>query len=380
MAQFSSYVNARAEDLRSKIVDFEGRKRLVVRAPGTIYTADFGSMNQAFLDKISENIKDPSLKDWFLPGFTTTTKNDEVCAAAMAMCSFQAYFKYHMSLGCGLPEVTLKGSVEDWEKLRDKVDRLLEFDGSDQALSKVWVPKLQIVLDNFVESSKSGSQTNLEFWDSIVSVTTRDAVCTIEPDKVTGWISVFAMFNQAGELHADTSRGFWPHVKLDDLPHSIATCPATIDDNGTPYNATLFVGQMGFDMLQPPVGATKIPDAVGPISGDNATSLLVRPRNDWGLVITDGFEETAEPNDEWYSDQAMGEGTITFGRFACKAASLYDPFAPSKHDSLKWIIPGVIVGILVVVISVRKYTLFKKTCSPRTYRDQDMEKNEAGAP
>ena len=33
-----------------------------------------------------------------------------------------------MGAGCGLPEVTLLGEVADWEILRSKIDRLLEFE------------------------------------------------------------------------------------------------------------------------------------------------------------------------------------------------------------------------------------------------------------
>ncbi|CAN0540206.1 unnamed protein product, partial [Ectocarpus sp. 8 AP-2014] len=68
------------------------------------------------------------LADWFRPGFSTTTETDEVCAAATAMATLQAYFEYTMCLTCGIPWVTLMGTVEDWKLLREKIERMLEFE------------------------------------------------------------------------------------------------------------------------------------------------------------------------------------------------------------------------------------------------------------
>jgi hypothetical protein len=64
LAQFTAYINGRGgKELRSKIVDFEGQKALEVTSPGNIYSANYGAMNLAFLEKIAANIKDPTLRD-----------------------------------------------------------------------------------------------------------------------------------------------------------------------------------------------------------------------------------------------------------------------------------------------------------------------------
>ncbi|CAN0284275.1 unnamed protein product [Ectocarpus sp. 12 AP-2014] len=65
-------------------------------------------------------MKSPELADWFRPGFSTTTEKDEVCAAATATASLQAYFEYTMMCMCGIPSVTLMGTVGDWKLLRDR--------------------------------------------------------------------------------------------------------------------------------------------------------------------------------------------------------------------------------------------------------------------
>jgi hypothetical protein len=152
---------------------------------------------------ITENIKDPSLREWFLPGFSTSTPNDEVCAASMAMCGLQTYFEYGIAF-FGIPQVTLFGTVDDWKLLRSKVDRLVEFDDKKKTLSTKWVPALRKIVDNFVLSAEYGSEQNLDFWDSVVFHNdTPPPGCSPEPpppDFVTGWITscIFLLWRGRG--------------------------------------------------------------------------------------------------------------------------------------------------------------------------------------
>ena len=318
LAQFSAYINGRAKELRSKIVDHEGQKSLQVTSPGNIYTADLGAMNREFLDQIADNIKDASLREWFLPGFTTTTETDQVCAAAMAMCSFQAYFTYKFGMICGIPQVTLLGSTDDWKLLRQKVERLAEFDGEDKILSEQWLPRLREILDNFVESSKNGSVNNLDFWNQIVSNT--GASCG-GPELLTGWISTFSVFNDKGELYADME-DFWPVIRLDDIHHNIASCPAQIDEDGVTYNATLFVGQMAYDFQIDQEATDNLPSAVSNIQAQDGYMRKLVPRNDWALAISQGFIEVPPVDPE---EPQMPDGTKIYGD-----QCLLDPYAHSN--------------------------------------------------
>jgi hypothetical protein len=329
LAQFSAYVNGRAEELRDEIVSHEGQKHLRVVAPGNIYTADFGSMTQQFLDKIAENIKDGSLREWFLPGFTTTTETDKVAASAMAMCSFQEYFTYEFSLICGIPQVTLLGSVDDWLLLRSKVDRLAEFDGQDKILSGQWLPLLQDILDNFVESAQNGSENNLNFWDNIVS----DTIIGCAPDFISGWISTFTMFGENGEVIADMSgTSSWPMVNINppEINPNVASCPATVDDNGHLYNATLFVGQMAYELV-PDTAAAENPPAAVAVSDSAAPMRILKPRNDWALVIEEGFVELPPKN----PDSADPPDATVVGPFEyeCPVVESYVPWQFNRTNA-----------------------------------------------
>jgi hypothetical protein len=288
LGQFSAYVNGRAEELRHKIVSHGGQMELTVLGAGSVCTADYATMTRGFLDEISTHAIDgDSLKEWFLPGFSTTTVSDEVTASATAMCSFQAYFTYEYGLICGIPEITLLGSVEDWQQLRDKLEHLVEFDGEDKLLSTEWVPLLRRVLDNFVESAKNGSQNNIQFWDQIVQYYEAFGGCFMI-DELTGWLSVFTFFDGEGQkpytLNADNGLP-WPRRGLSRISHNVVSCPAQVNDNGAMYNATLYAGQMAFDYLEDIEATAARPPSVQGAQNEGATMRLLRPRNDWALAI-----------------------------------------------------------------------------------------------
>ena len=80
---------------------------------------------QQMAEEIAKNIKDPTLRTWVDPEFSSTTETDRVCSAASLMSIRQKRSSYRIDLysNPGIPSVTLKGTVEDWQSLRNKIDR-----------------------------------------------------------------------------------------------------------------------------------------------------------------------------------------------------------------------------------------------------------------
>jgi len=265
LTQFSLYVIKNAEVLRDKFVDFKGKKELTIVALGTLYTADFGDLAKRMVDEqIIKNIKDPTISQWILPKFTTTTENDRVVASVTMMATFKEYFEYSLMLSCGLPSVTLLGTVDDWKLLCQKVDRLLEFDNDDGHMRKWW-QLLTVVLDEFVKA-KTG-QDNSKFWEKICHFS-----CGSGVPSLSGWISVFGVFNKDGKWQGDNRILFihfhriktdWPVIEIADIPSGAISVPVHIDDNGTEYDGCMMAGQFAFD-------------------GEGTS---IQPRSDWCIAV-----------------------------------------------------------------------------------------------
>lgn len=269
MIQFGFYVTGNSEALRDRLVNFEGKTQLEIIAGGTLFTADFGNIANRMVDEqITKNIKDSSIVDWVIPKFSTTTSNDRIVCSVSLMAALQNFFEYKFSLKCGIPSVTLLGTTEDWAQLREKIDRLVEFEISGSDIMNKWQNWLSYICDN-LEASANG-QASLEFWDKVA--------CHLGggsgPSYISGWLSAFAVFNAKGEWQGDKTRfaerheeeidyGF-PVIDTSDLPSGITSVPVLVDDNGKEYDCFMFAGHMGYT------------------SGQTKDTII--PRSDWCIA------------------------------------------------------------------------------------------------
>jgi hypothetical protein len=241
MVQFALYVNGNAEELRSTLVKHDGKEELVVEAYGSLYTVDFGQLSKQMIDKMDEHLVDPNLKHWVLPAFSTTTDHDTIVASVVLMASMKKYFSYQCSLGCGIPQVTLEGTVADWEDIRARVDKLKAFGGP----MSEWSAMLAPILDQFVVAAKGTADAG--FWNRIC----HHVGGMSGTSYISGWISVFCAFNEDGKWQGgmktehDVESEF-PIIDTDEIPQGYLTVDVKIDDNGRLHDALMFAGHMAF--------------------------------------------------------------------------------------------------------------------------------------
>lgn len=232
---------------------------------GSLFSADFGDFANHMVDEqIATNIKDGAMVEWLLPKFSTTTNADRIAASVSIMSTLQAYLEYVCCLMCGIPTVTLEGTPEDWRLLRQKIDRLPEFDiqGKDCSMKK-WRALLAPVLDHFVKSANG--KPNIDFWDTVCSHSGGGS----GPSYLSGWITVFACFKASGEWQGDLpSKAKWPEIETGSLPGGGVSVPVLVDDNGRQYDTQMVAGQFGYEM-------------VGKTADDT-----VRSRTDWCIAYS----------------------------------------------------------------------------------------------
>jgi hypothetical protein len=185
---FAKHVNNFSEKLRSKFVNFEGVKNLSVIKVGSIN--DIYKYEDQIIDeltkKISENVGD-ELVNVLTPNFSTSTKNSVISGKVSIMSSFKKYFRYRGSmLVCGIPYILLEGTLEDWEKILEKLKFLSKYDFSNEKMEKD--------IEEIINTKKG--KINLDFWRKIIMETKKEEDdwigCGSEgKDKITGWILDF---------------------------------------------------------------------------------------------------------------------------------------------------------------------------------------------
>ena len=149
-------------------------------------------MAVAMTDEIMKNVNDPTLRDWILPQFTTTTPTDTVVFSALMMATMKTCFTYRFGFGCGLPRVTLEGEKSDWEAILERLERLKEYGLQTIA----WYHLLKPVVANFVRAFEDpeGAE-NLGFWNRICSSEERGSGVSY----LVGWVTAFCAFKENGD-------------------------------------------------------------------------------------------------------------------------------------------------------------------------------------
>ncbi len=279
---FSFYIDKNPEKMRSQFVSHEGKEELTVYGGGSIETADYAGLVEEMTTLMDSKMKSDT-KDWFLSDFTTTTPKSKLVTQMVLMGAMKHYFSYKMCLECGLPKVTLLGTLEDWQKIRTRVDRLASFEQPDLAS---WSRVLGLVLDEFVNAYQGKVDT--DFWNRIAHIEGGGS----GPRYLEGWIIAFIPF--------DDTRGYYKLNPLDDIiktksfgrintndiPSSTVEFPVTIDDNGQLYKTIFYAGSIATQF-------TKDKD-----------NIQIEPSLDWALIDVTSSEPVRE------STFDMGESMV----------------------------------------------------------------------
>lgn len=158
---FAQHVNANSEQLRKRFVQHQGKKTVEIRPDGFVKGSRRNDW-EGVLDQFSEGIRvevGDEVHGLLTPQFSTTGAVERAAAQVVLMNCFQDYFNYRMVCICGIPEITLEGTVDDWCQLRDKAMALGQYD------LQWWTGHLQPILDQFVDAASG--KVDQEFWSSI---------------------------------------------------------------------------------------------------------------------------------------------------------------------------------------------------------------------
>ncbi len=156
---FSHHINENAETLRKKFVQHEGQALIKVVRNDFVRgksTNPWEEVFPEFCDQLKEHIGGAA--DLLNPTFTTTGVVERAACQITLMESMKAYFKYELHTKCGIPSITLEGTVEDWVSVRNRVEQFREYD------LDWWVDPLYPVLDQFAEAA-SGT-ADQKWWQS----------------------------------------------------------------------------------------------------------------------------------------------------------------------------------------------------------------------
>ncbi|MDB5156253.1 MAG: hypothetical protein JWR50_960 [Mucilaginibacter sp.] len=210
---FAEHVNNNSESLRNMFVDFTGKTTLIVQN-NKIRLDDPNSPWQEVFPEFSNQISNftgKALTDALTADFSTTTPTTKIASQITALYAMRSYFDFiTLNIGCGIPQVTLEGTPEDWQKVLDKTEVLRKYK------LDWWIDKMEPVLKKIVQASKG--KKDKEFWQTMFKYHSLKRYGA--PTIIDGWIVKFFPYNNSGHrlnLEALTSGTDLPEeiIKVD---------------------------------------------------------------------------------------------------------------------------------------------------------------------
>lgn len=160
---FAQHVNANAETLRKQFVQHEGKEIITIDCPRFVKGSrenPWPEVFPQFSNKIAEYIG--KKRDLLVGEFSTTGVIEKCASEIVLMEAMQQYFGYRCQTLCGIPKITLLGTVEDWKLIKAKTLVLAEFD------CKWWIDALVPIIDNFINAFSGKADPKI--WESFFKV------------------------------------------------------------------------------------------------------------------------------------------------------------------------------------------------------------------
>jgi hypothetical protein len=194
----ANHINAHAKELRPRIVSHRGKATIQVRRDDFVKGSPENPWAEVF-NEFSKQIRDHvgSSIEQFVPRFSTTGPVERAAAEIVLLDGMQSYFEYQVYSGCGIPTITLEGTVDDWKALAELVQdfRLIGL-GS-------WLDVLSPILDQFARAAQGDVAST--FWRSIYKFNSMSGGAV-----VNGWITAFFPYAKDDR----TKRATVPHRVL----------------------------------------------------------------------------------------------------------------------------------------------------------------------
>lgn len=192
---FSKHVEVNAEKLRHLFVDFEGKKELVIENDNllnpdkTILKAEWEKSINKMNGEVAKHVGEDLINN-LTADFSTTSLTEKIVSQITVLNAFQPYFDYTFeTYACGIPQITLEGTAEDWQKVIDKSKKIAIYE------LDWWINELIPILEEIKETANE--KIDKQFWMNMFKQHTIKNYGTLH--LINGWILRFFPYYKNGD-------------------------------------------------------------------------------------------------------------------------------------------------------------------------------------
>ena len=177
--------------------------------------------------------------------FVETLKTNEyflyrIASRIVLMKSVEEYFEYRQFLLCGIPSIEMKGTLEDWQRLKMKIGELREVlkDIENIIGLQFWWGKVETIASKLLDTYLGNPDQ--DWWSRII---TKERFGSGET-RFQGWFMVDLL-------------NIWNANGISDAPSGLVTVNMTITDGTTEEASALIAGMVGYKFHTKPYYAVE---------------------------------------------------------------------------------------------------------------------------
>ena len=284
---YSRFMEKYSELVRERYVNFEGKKALCVNRygifPEEASKETWNDIIKEYIQKIENHVGKDVISN-LQANFSTTTPSVLTTSQVSIMSAMKQYFTYNLLMGgCGVSSINLEGSLDDWNKIKSKLEFL-----STKAM-KWWTKHLIPIIDDIIKTKKYYKKHKkinsdlINFWKSMIRIKNKGDL--YDPHMINGWIIKFI------PNLSEAKPGLYEEILETNVPDQIISCPLeltvlNLDGTKSQYKCDIASGFYG--MVQ-----DKQTYAVKPVIG---YGIFVEEKNNLKLSV----EEKNKIIDEFF--------------------------------------------------------------------------------
>ena len=274
---FAKHVDEHPEELRKKFVSHEGKQRIQIETSAGFQKSqddnpDTGATPQEWEQEVFAQFS-TAIRGYIgdkthaalVANFSSTTPASKAASEVVLMAAMKHYFSFGMTTMCGIPEITLLGTEQDWMTLRQRAETLGKL--MMPGFAGHWMPALLPVLDKFVESYQG--QVDHGFWQSMVKLR-NNGMGSGYCEWISGWVQIF--FPHLGhQPMRQWNEMYFSGPDPDEFPPVESFAPCDWNYHGTQFELEFHAGISGVSQ-DPATGR------LSPITGWYVVHSLPKPR------------------------------------------------------------------------------------------------------
>jgi len=246
----AKHIELNAERLRDTFVSHQGREKIEIRRDEFVKGSpdnDWPGAFDEFSSCIQKLVKPGPYVSDIVNTYSTTSAVEKACLEITLMDAMKDYFEYSCRTCCGFPKIYMEGTVQDWEELHARVQRLRKLDPQDQHFTG-WTNSLSEITQKLVDSAHG--KPDLEHWRSFFKLGGGSG-----GPFINGWINTFFPYLSDRPYNAsvnwkDNSGWGGGGANIDDMPAGLSAAPFIWHYYKTDYRMKFVGGFLGVEQVK----------------------------------------------------------------------------------------------------------------------------------